>query len=120
MFGQNIRWPAGARSRCWRVAGYPLVDAAARGNHPAGDRRAADRRWSEPGGGAETETVSNSLGRALALQSDAVWAISEGVVSDDLAAGRLVRLPVDMGAGPIGITTRTAADTISCSSERVG
>ncbi|MEP7239396.1 MAG: pca operon transcription factor PcaQ [Devosia sp.] len=57
---------------------------------------------------AEIETVSNSLGRAYALGSDAVWVISEGVVAADLAAGQLARLDVDMRAtlGPIGITTR--------------
>jgi LysR family pca operon transcriptional activator len=60
----------------------------------------------------EIETVSNSLGRAYALVSDAVWVISESVVSADLAAGHLARLDVDMRAtlGPIGITTRTGAD----------
>jgi LysR family pca operon transcriptional activator len=58
------------------------------------------------------ETVSNSLGRSYALSTDAVWIISEGVVSRDLAIGQLVRLPVDMRStlGPIGITTRTDAD----------
>ncbi len=61
---------------------------------------------------AEIETVSNSLGRAYTLRSDAVWVISEGVVRGDLANGTLARLPVDMRAtlGPIGITTRTGAD----------
>jgi len=60
----------------------------------------------------EFETVSNSLGRALTLQSDSVWAISESVVRADLATGQLVRLAADMAAtlGPIGITTRTAAE----------
>lgn len=61
---------------------------------------------------APIETVSNSVGRALALTSDAVWVISEGVVRADIASGRLARLPVDMRAtlGPIGITTRTGAE----------
>lgn len=60
---------------------------------------------------AEVETVSNSFGRAYALISDAVWVISESAVSADIAAGHLVRLPVDMREtlGPIGITTRTGA-----------
>ncbi len=60
----------------------------------------------------EIETVSNSLGRALVLKSDAVWAISHSVVADDLARGQLVRLSADMDAtlGPIGITTRTEAE----------
>lgn len=60
----------------------------------------------------EIETVSNSLGRAYCLSTDAVWIISEGVVRRDLAAGQLVRLPADMRStlGPIGITTRSGAD----------
>ncbi len=58
------------------------------------------------------ETVSNSLGRSYALMSDAIWIISRGVVASDLAAGQLVRLPVDVSAtlGPVGITTRSGAD----------
>ncbi|MEQ1899974.1 MAG: pca operon transcription factor PcaQ [Devosia sp.] len=57
---------------------------------------------------AEIETVSNSLGRAYTLGSDAVWVISEGVVRPDIATGQLARLNVDMRAtlGSIGITTR--------------
>ena len=60
----------------------------------------------------EIETVSNSLGRSYALMSDAIWIISRGVVASDLAAGQLVRLPVDVSAtlGPVGITTRSGAD----------
>lgn len=59
----------------------------------------------------EVETVSNSLGRAYAAGSDAVWIISEGVVAQDEAEGRLARLPVDTSEtlGPIGITTRTGS-----------
>ena len=58
------------------------------------------------------ETVSNSLGRSYALMSDAIWIISRGVVANDLAAGQLVRLPVDVSAtlGPVGITTRSGAE----------
>ena len=60
----------------------------------------------------EIETVSNSLGRSYALMSDAIWIISRGVVANDLAAGQLVRLPVDVSAtlGPVGITTRSGAE----------
>lgn len=70
----------------------------------------------------EIETVSNSLGRALTLKGDAVWAISESVVADDLASGRLVRLAADMSAtlGPIGITTRTAAEIPAPAGELIG
>lgn len=61
---------------------------------------------------AEIETVSNSLGRAFALQSDAVWIISEGVVARDIEAGTLCRLTVDMRStlGPIGVTSRNGAE----------
>jgi LysR family pca operon transcriptional activator len=61
---------------------------------------------------AEVETVSNSLGRAYTLMTDAVWAISSGVVANDLAQGTLTSLSIDMRAtrGSIGITTRSGAE----------
>lgn len=54
------------------------------------------------------ETVSGAFGRALCMKSDAVWIISEGVVADDVAAGRFEKLPVDaeLTAGPIGVMSR--------------
>lgn len=54
------------------------------------------------------ETVSGAFGRELVRSSDAVWVISEGVVSADLDAGILRKLPVDtrLTAGPVGIMTR--------------
>jgi len=57
----------------------------------------------------EVETVSNAFGSGFTQISDAVWIISEGVVSEDIAAGRLVALPVDTAEtlGPVGLTTRT-------------
>ena len=57
----------------------------------------------------EIETVSDAFGRAFVRQSDAVWAISHGVVSDDIAAGRLKMLPIDTSdtRGPVGLTMRT-------------
>jgi len=57
----------------------------------------------------EVETVSDAFGRAYSRQTDAVWIISEGVVANDLAEGRLALLPVDTGetTGPVGFTTRT-------------
>ncbi len=60
----------------------------------------------------EIETVSNSLGRAYVLMSDAVWIISRGVVERDLAAGTLAALDVDMTQtqGAVGITTRAGAE----------
>ncbi len=56
------------------------------------------------------ESTSGSFGRALALgEMRAIWFISKGVVSDDLAAGRLVALDIDMRetAGPVGIMARS-------------
>lgn len=60
----------------------------------------------------DIETVSNSLGRSYILMSDAVWIISHGVVDRDLAAGQLIRLPVDTSGtqGAVGIVTRSGAD----------
>lgn len=56
----------------------------------------------------EIETVSDSFGRALVRQSDAIWIISEGVVAADLAAGDLQLLPIDTSEtrGSVGLTTR--------------
>lgn len=60
----------------------------------------------------QIETVSNSLGRSYTLSTDAIWIISTGVVSRDLAGGQLIALPVDVSGtkGPIGITTRSGGD----------
>jgi LysR family pca operon transcriptional activator len=57
----------------------------------------------------EIETVSDAFGRAFLLQSEAIWIISHGVVSEDIKAGTLVALPVDTGdtRGPVGLTMRT-------------
>jgi len=57
----------------------------------------------------EIETVSDSFGRALLRQSDAIWIISEGVVAGDLADGTLAKLPIDTSEtkGSVGLTTRT-------------
>lgn len=56
----------------------------------------------------EIETVSDSFGRAMLRQSDAVWIISEGVVARDLADGELEPLPIDTSEtrGAVGLTTR--------------
>ncbi|GGA61576.1 pca operon transcription factor PcaQ [Pelagibacterium lentulum] len=58
------------------------------------------------------ETVSDSFGRAFVQQTDAVWIISEGVISQDVAAGLLAWLPLDTGEtkGSVGLTTRKATE----------
>jgi LysR family pca operon transcriptional activator len=63
----------------------------------------------------EIETVSDSFGRALLRQSDAVWIISEGVVAADLAEGVFELLPVDTSdaRGSVGLTTRAGVDATS-------
>ncbi|MGY3439677.1 MULTISPECIES: pca operon transcription factor PcaQ [unclassified Marinovum] len=56
------------------------------------------------------ECVSGAFGRAMTLGPEKpVWFISRGVVADDLAAGRLVALDIDMGptAGAVGIMVRS-------------
>lgn len=57
----------------------------------------------------EIETVSDSFGRAMVRQSDAIWVISEGVVAPDIASGELAALPVDTAEtrGAVGLTLRT-------------
>jgi LysR family pca operon transcriptional activator len=64
---------------------------------------------------SEIETVSDSFGRALLAQSDAIWIISEGVVARDLADGTLAALPVDTSEtrGSVGLTTRAGAEPTS-------
>ena len=59
----------------------------------------------------ELQTVSGVFGRTLVRSSDYVWVISEGVVSEGVAAGNLDLLPVDTSEtlGPVGITTRNDA-----------
>lgn len=56
----------------------------------------------------QVETVSHAFGRAFTRESDAVWIISQGVISSDLAEGVLVALPVDTSEtrGPVGLTLR--------------
>ena len=58
------------------------------------------------------ESVSATFGRELALAGDALWIISAGVVAADIAAGRLIALPIrtDLTAGPIGIMARADDD----------
>lgn len=58
------------------------------------------------GSGARIESVSDSFGRAFVRRTDAVWAISEGVVSGDIDAGSLAALPLDTSEtrGAVGIT----------------
>lgn len=56
------------------------------------------------------KTVSGAFGRSMTLgPSQAIWIISEGVVARDIAAGRMVALPIDTRtmAGPIGIFARS-------------
>jgi LysR family pca operon transcriptional activator len=64
---------------------------------------------------SEIETVSDSFGRALLAQSDAIWIISEGAVARDLKDGTLAALPVDTSEtrGSVGLTTRSGADPSS-------
>lgn len=59
------------------------------------------------------ETVSGAFGRAMTLgAARAVWIISQGVVARDIAAGRMVSLPIDTStmAGPVGIMARAEED----------
>src|SRR3546814_8939465 len=51
----------------------------------------------------QVETVSHTFGRAFTRSSDAIWIISAGVISSDLAEGLLVSLPVDTSEtkGPV-------------------
>ncbi|MFZ7091747.1 pca operon transcription factor PcaQ [Primorskyibacter sp. 2E233] len=52
--------------------------------------------------------VSGAFGRNYVPGSQVLWFISEGVVAQDIAEGRLVALPLDLGltGGPVGLMTR--------------
>ena len=55
------------------------------------------------------ETASPAFGRAVTLADPrTVWIISQGVVADDLAAGRLIALKIDLAStqGAVGIMSR--------------
>lgn len=91
-----------------RIMGYPLLMP------PGGSiiRPTVQRYLTSHGLGtftAEIETISDNFARTYVRISDAVWIISEGVVSEELTHGFLARLPVDTSAtlGPVGLTTRT-------------
>lgn len=58
------------------------------------------------------ETVSGAYGRVYVRNSDAVWIISAGVVANEVAEGRLVRLPLDtsLTRGPVGLMSRPETD----------
>ena len=49
------------------------------------------------------------MGRALALENDAVWFVPAGAVEYDLRRGTLVRLPLPSAGGeePVGVIQRT-------------
>lgn len=57
---------------------------------------------------AAFETVALTVGCGIVAQSDAVWFISRGVVSGDLARGRMQVLATDAAylSGAVGLTTR--------------
>jgi LysR family pca operon transcriptional activator len=56
----------------------------------------------------QIETVSHAFGRAFVRSNDAVWVISEGVVTADVEDGVLAILPIDTSEtkGPVGLTIR--------------
>jgi LysR family transcriptional regulator, pca operon transcriptional activator len=91
----------------WRVL-YPPKGAAIR---PLVDRFMIARGISEWRN--RLDTVSGAFGRSMTLgPAQAVWIISQGVVSRDIAAGRMVTLPIDSSemVGPVGILARSEED----------
>ncbi|WP_282153399.1 pca operon transcription factor PcaQ [Ruegeria atlantica] len=54
------------------------------------------------------ETVSGAFGRVYTRETDAIWIISRGVVANEIADGRLIRLPIntELTQGPVGLMTR--------------
>jgi LysR family transcriptional regulator, pca operon transcriptional activator len=75
-------------------------------------RQAADSllaAWGAPPLTSFVELLSVSVGRALALENDAVWFVPSGAVEYDLRHGTLVRLPSPSAGGeePVGLIQRT-------------
>ena len=58
---------------------------------------------------ATIETVAHAFSRTYAIDTDAVWIISEGVAARDIVDGTLVKLPIntDIATGAAGYTSRT-------------
>ena len=91
-----------------RLADFPLVLP------PFGTliRQAADgllAAWGAAPMSSFVEMLSVSVGRALALENDAVWFVPSGVVEYDLRHGALVRLPLPSAGSeePVGLILRT-------------
>lgn len=61
---------------------------------------------------AVTQTLDLAVARALLARSDAVWFTPFGAARDDLDAGRLARLDIDMGGTeePVGLLLRADAE----------
>ncbi|HEY1610092.1 MAG TPA: pca operon transcription factor PcaQ, partial [Paraburkholderia sp.] len=91
-----------------RLADFPVVLP------PFGTliRQAADgllAAWGAAPIASFVEMLSVSVGRALALDSDAVWFVPSGAVEYDLRHGTLVRLPLPSAGSeePVGLILRT-------------
>lgn len=91
------------------LARHPvLVPPAGSIIHPYVERVMVEQGMSRPY--RAIETVSDSFGRAFLRASDAIWIISRGVVSAEIASGEFVELPIDTGStlGAVGLVTREA------------
>ncbi|KPP84260.1 MAG: pca operon transcription factor PcaQ [Rhodobacteraceae bacterium HLUCCO07] len=92
------------------IADYPVIYPSA----GSAIRPLVDRYLAENGVGdlpRRIETVSGAFGRVHTRQSDCVWIISAGVVTNEIADGHLIRLPFDTAItqGPVGLMTRAGA-----------
>ncbi len=103
--------PVLAKPELPALAAYPILYP------PEGSaiRPLVDRLMISAGMGAlpnRIETVSGAFGRTYARNSDAIWIISAGVVTDDLREGLLIALPIDtsLTAGPVGVMTRALSE----------
>ncbi|WP_137701313.1 pca operon transcription factor PcaQ [Marimonas lutisalis] len=93
-----------------RIADFPVIYPS-RGS---AIRPLVERYLAENGIGdlpRRIETVSGAFGRVHTRQSDCVWIISAGVVTNEIADGHLVRLPFDTAItqGPVGLMSRPEA-----------
>ncbi len=63
--------------------------------------------------GVRLETISLAFGRGATRGSDAIWFISEGVVSEELRAGALAALDLEIAeaVGAVGLSTRSGQET---------
>lgn len=103
------------------VVAYPLI-VSTRGTIPRHNTENYLRSRGIPLPANCTETLSVSLGRAIALQSDSVWFAPLGAIRADCESGALVRLPVSTQGSeePVGLLHRSEGRLAPAAADMMG